>query len=176
MIEWVLFCLGGFIVWKFLHPKEMKIGHGWDIHRLKPGNGNKNLILGGVEISRNFQVEAHSDGDVILHALTDAILGAAGFPDIGQLFPDNNPLWANSPSSTFLLHALDLVKARGWRVVSADVTLVLEKPKLGTRMLEISRNLSQWIDCNVKAKTSEGLDAVGRGEAISAFAVVLIEK
>ena len=164
-------------IWKFLHPpKPLRIGHGWDLHVLKsPG---KPLVLGGVEISTNFQVQAHSDGDVVLHALTDAILGAGGFEDIGQLFPDNDPKWVNASSSIFLKHAISLLSKSGWKLLSVDVTIMLEQPKLKLLKREISRSVTEiiGINCNVKAKTSEGVDAVGRGEAVAACAVVLIVK
>ena len=159
-----------------LEIPRIRIGHGWDLHRLSsPG---KNLILGGVEISTKFQVQAHSDGDVVLHALTDAILGAGGFEDIGQLFPDNDPKWSGVASSVFLHHAIALLINSGWKLLSADVTIILEKPKLNKLKEEISRKLTKLIgiDVNVKAKTAEGVDAVGRGEAVAACAVVLIVK
>jgi len=163
-------------IWEFFKKREFKIGHGWDLHRLEISG--KPLILGGVEISREISVVAHSDGDVILHALTDAILGAGGFPDIGEFFSEKDPRWKDAESSLFFRHSLTLLENSGWRLVSADVTVVLVKPRFGGKKLEISRNLENLagIKINVKAKTSEGVDAVGRGAAISAFAVVLIEK
>jgi 2-C-methyl-D-erythritol 2,4-cyclodiphosphate synthase len=166
------------LTWKFLARREMRIGHGWDLHRLEISSGGKPLILGGVEISRNFQVVAHSDGDVVLHALTDAILGAGGFPDIGEKFPDNDPQWAGAGSALFLASALEEISRSGWRLVAADVTVVLERPKLAGFKLEISKNLENLsgVKVNMKAKTCEGMDSVGRGEAVSAFAVVLLER
>ena len=155
----------------FAFRRKLRIGHGWDLHVF--GKSGKPLIIGGIKISEEIQIVANSDGDVVFHALTDAILGAAGFADIGEFFPNDD-----SSSIVFLQHALEVSTKAGWKLISADVTIILETPKLQSFKKEMAGNLKIILKCdvNVKAKSSEGVNAVGRGEAVEAVAVVLIEK
>ena len=152
---------------------SFRIGHGYDLHRLQQGG---KLLLGGVVVSETLSPIAHSDGDVVFHALVDAILGAIGKGDIGEHFPDTDPRWKGAASSVFLEHAVKLARDAGWRVLNADVTILVEKPKIKAFKSSIVAALSQAVGApvNVKAGTNEGCDAVGRGEAIAAHAVVLL--
>jgi 2-C-methyl-D-erythritol 2,4-cyclodiphosphate synthase len=151
------------------------IGHGYDIHRLQPGG---KLTLCGVVVSKEISPIAHSDGDVVFHALVDALLGAIGMGDIGEMFPNSDRQWANSPSTVFVETALKHVSKRGYAVANLDVTLLIEKPKIKPfkpRMLESLRKLfGTGVTINIKAGTNEGCDAIGRGEAVASHAVVLL--
>lgn len=154
-----------------------RVGTGYDLHQLV---GGRPMVLAGVDVHALKGPLGHSDGDVVCHALTDAILGAAGAGDIGQMFPNNDPRWKNAAGLDLLSRALEVVRARGWSVVNADVTVILETPKLAPHMTEIRQRLSEVLGCgvdavSVKGKTNEGVDAVGRGEAIASHAVVLLE-
>jgi len=152
------------------------IGHGYDLHRLQPGG---KLMLAGVEVSSEFSPISHSDGDVVLHALVDAILGALAQGDIGEHFPDTDPKWKNAPSRLFLEHAHNLAKNAGYHVSNADITILAEKPRLKPHkpaMLESLRALLDRAPVNIKAGTNEKVDAIGRGEAIAAHAVVLLAR
>lgn len=155
-----------------------RIGHGYDVHRLElPADGGLPLVIGGVRFEHVHGPVAHSDGDVLLHAVTDALLGALGEPDIGQLFSDTDPKHQGQDSAEFVGEAMRRVRAAGYRVGNLDATVVLERPKLGPRKEEIRARLAELLGTdavNVKGKTHEGLDAVGRGKAIEAHAVVLI--
>jgi 2-C-methyl-D-erythritol 2,4-cyclodiphosphate synthase len=153
-----------------------RIGHGYDLHRLQPGG---RLLLAGVEVSTEISPVAHSDGDVVLHALVDAILGALALGDIGEHFPDTDPQWKNAPSRLFLRHAFQLAKAQDFAVANADVTILAERPKLKPfkrQMVESVQQLLGGAQVNIKAGTNEKCDAIGRGEAIAAHAVVLLGK
>jgi len=157
---------------------DMRVGHGYDIHRLVP---SRPLMLGGVEIESEVGLLGHSDGDAVLHALTDALLGAAGLGDIGEHFPDTDPQFAGASSDRFLTRARQLLAADGYRIVNADLTIIAERPRLGPVKVEIRRNVAALLEVSedrvaVKARTREGLGAVGRGEAIETHAVVLIER
>lgn len=158
--------------------KHPRIGHGFDLHRLEPGHP---LIVAGVELDHDRGCVAHSDGDVVYHAVTDAILGALGKDDIGQLFPDDDPRWRDADSSDFVREAV--MKMDGFRggydVGNLDVTVILEAPKLGPHREMMQSNLADLLHCeasrvNVKAKTHEGVDAVGENRAIACHAVVLL--
>jgi 2-C-methyl-D-erythritol 2,4-cyclodiphosphate synthase len=151
----------------------MKIGHGYDIHRLRPGG---RLLVGGVVVSETMSAVAHSDGDVALHALVDAIFGALGLGDIGEHFPDTDPQWKGASSDRFLAAAVNIAKDHGYAVANADVTLTAERPKIKPFKAAIRRRLTDLCGApaNLKAGTNEGTDAVGRGEAIAAHAVVLL--
>ncbi len=158
-------------------PSDMRIGLGTDLHRLVEG---RSLWLGGVEIPSDKGADAHSDGDVVLHALTDALLGAAAISDIGELFPDTDPALAGIASATMISEALAQVHAAGWSVVNVDVVVELQSPKLRPHRDSIRARLAELIAVSadrvfVKAKTGEGLGAVGEGRAVSAQAVVLLE-
>ena len=156
----------------------MRIGQGIDVHAFKEGG---NLVLGGVRIEHPRSLEAHSDGDVVLHALCDALLGAAGLGDIGHLFPDDDPAWAGADSRGLLRAVVAEVRAAGLRAGNADLTIVAQAPRLapyiGDMRSRIASDLGLAPDrVNVKATTSERLGFTGRGEGIAAFAVVLLEE
>lgn len=153
-----------------------RTGIGYDLHRLVPG---RKLILGGIEIPFEKGPDGHSDGDVILHALTDALLGAAALGDIGEHFPPSDPCWKDAASARFLRHARALIEGAGYRTVNIDVVVVLERPKLLPHREAIRRNLCELLGLapgavSVKAKTSEGVGPVGRGEALEAHATALL--
>ena len=152
---------------------RFRVGHGYDLHRLQPGG---KLMLGGVEVSQSISPIAHSDGDVVIHALVDAILGAAGMGDIGELFPNTDPQWKDAPSRVFLEHVLKKVLEKGYALVNADITILAERPKLKAFKEPMQAFLAQLLggSINIKAGTNEGCDAIGRGEAIAAHAVVLL--
>jgi 2-C-methyl-D-erythritol 2,4-cyclodiphosphate synthase len=151
----------------------IRVGHGYDIHRLQKGG---KLVLAGVTVASDISPVAHSDGDVVLHALVDALLGAVGGGDIGEMFPNNDPRWKDAVSSIFVEAALDVVKKRGFAVVNADVTIMAERPRLKPFKNAMVAALLKLVggSVNVKAGTNEGCDAVGRGEAIAAHVVVLL--
>jgi 2-C-methyl-D-erythritol 2,4-cyclodiphosphate synthase len=155
--------------------QALRIGHGYDLHRLQPGG---RLMLAGVEVSQSLSPIAHSDGDVVIHALVDALLGALGWGDIGELFPNTDPQWKDAPSRVFLEHVYAKVRAEGYALVNADVTILAEQPKLKPFKPAMRQFLESLLGgtINVKAGTNEGCDAIGRGEAIAAHAVVLLAK
>ena len=153
-----------------------RIGIGYDLHRLVDG---RPLILAGVTIPSERGALGHSDADVICHAVTDAILGAARAGDIGEHFPDSDPRWQGAASTVLLGNACAVVRQQGWMPVNVDVVVVLERPKLGPHKSSIEQRLADVLDVpreavSVKAKTNEGMDAIGRGEAIAAHAVALL--
>lgn len=156
----------------------MRVGSGHDTHRLEVG---RPLILGGVRIDHPRGLAGHSDADVVLHAVTDALLGAAGLGDIGEHFSDADPRWHGADSALFLTETLaKLVDAR-WRVGNLDVTIFAQEPKLSPHKFAIVANLARLLGVdaaavNVKAKTGESVGHIGRGEAIGCHAVVLIEE
>jgi 2-C-methyl-D-erythritol 2,4-cyclodiphosphate synthase len=151
------------------------IGHGYDLHRLQSGG---RLLLAGIEVSTEISPIAHSDGDVVIHALVDAILGALALGDIGEHFPDSDPQWKDAASRLFLQHAYELARSRGYTLVNADVTILAERPKLKSFKPLMIENLKQILggQINIKAGTNEKCDAIGRGEAIAAHAVVLLNR
>ncbi|VFQ67667.1 unnamed protein product [Cuscuta campestris] len=153
-----------------------RVGHGFDLHRLEPGYP---LIIGGVNIPHDRGCEAHSDGDVLLHCVVDAILGALGLPDIGQIFPDTNPKWKGAPSSLFIKEAVRLMHDAGYELGNIDATLILQKPKLSPHKEAIRSNLCQLLGAdpsvvNLKAKTHEKVDSLGENRSIAAHTVVLL--
>ena len=159
-----------------------RVGHGFDLHRLEPpppeGEGRP-FILGGVRIEHETGPVGHSDGDVVLHALTDALLGAIGAPDIGELFPDDDPDLAGADSGRFVAAAIARVRQEGYEVSNVDITVVCERPKVSPHKAEIITNVARLLGCdasrvNVKGRTHEGVDAVGEGRAIVAHAVVAL--
>lgn len=159
----------------------MRIGLGYDIHRLIASREKSSIPIGGVPIPCYFQVEAHSDGDVLLHALTDACLGAMALGDLGQWFPDTAPENRCRPSSDFLKAALTEINRLGYRVAQCDSVLQLEEPKLKDHWLNIRSELARLLgvelaSVSVKAKTMEGLGPIGERRAIAAQVVVLLEK
>ncbi len=165
------------------HPGVgVRVGHGYDLHRLEvraPEGPGRPLIVGGVTLEHDRGPVAHSDGDVLYHAVTDALLGALALEDIGQLFPDDDDENAGRDSADFVREAVRLISARGWRVVNLDATVVLERPRIGAHKRTIRTNLATLLGVgedavNVKGKSHERVDAVGEGRAIEAHAVVLL--
>ena len=157
---------------------NIRIGEGWDVHALVPG---RKLILGGVEIAHSAGLLGHSDADVLLHAITDAVLGAAGLGDIGRHFPDTDAQFKGANSSVLLQEAMRRVRARGWELVNVDSTIVAQAPKLAPHMAAINAGVAQALgvaldQVNVKAKTAEKLGPVGMGQSIEARAVALLHK
>ena len=155
-----------------------RIGSGHDTHRLVEG---RPLILGGVRIDHPRGLDGHSDADVVLHAITDALLGAAGLGDIGDAYPDTDPAYAGCDSARFVTETVAKLNQLGWRIVNLDVTIFAQEPKLGPVKAAIRENVARLLgvavaDVNVKAKTGERVGHIGRGEAIGCHAVVLIEK
>jgi 2-C-methyl-D-erythritol 2,4-cyclodiphosphate synthase len=155
-----------------------RVGSGHDTHRLEAG---RQLILGGVIIPHSRGLAGHSDADAVLHAVTDALLGAAGLGDIGDAYPDTDPKWKDADSRLFLTETLANLNRAGWKPVNIDVTIFAQEPKLGSAKGAIRDSLAHLlglpVDCvNVKAKTGEKVGHIGRGEAIGCHAVVLIEK
>lgn len=156
----------------------MRVGIGHDTHRLAEG---RPLVLGGVRVPHPRGLAGHSDADVVLHALTDALLGAAGLGDIGDAYPDTDPAWRDADSAVFLRETLARLNLAGWRVVNVDVIVFAQEPKLGPLKATIRGRLAELLGLdpgrvNVKAKTGEQVGAIGRAEAISAQAVVLIDQ
>ena len=154
----------------------MRIGSGTDVHAFGPGDF---VMLGGVRIPHSRRVVAHSDGDFVLHALCDALLGAAGLGDIGQHFKDTDPRWKGADSKGFVRHIIELLRARHLRVGNADVTVLSEAPKVGPHREEIRRQIADLLEVstdyvNVKATTTERLGFLGRSEGIAAQAIVLL--
>ena len=156
----------------------MRVGSGFDVHAFGPGD---TIVLGGVRIPYNRGVIAHSDGDVLLHALVDALLGAAGLGDIGQHFPDSDPQWKGADSARFVSATLAMLARRGQRIVNADLTLLAQGPKIAAWRDEIRRSIAVKLSLpegcvNVKATTTEHLGFVGRNEGLAAMATVLIDE
>jgi 2-C-methyl-D-erythritol 2,4-cyclodiphosphate synthase len=157
---------------------NIRIGEGWDVHALVPG---RKLILGGVEIAHSAGLLGHSDADVLLHAITDAVLGAAGLGDIGRHFPDTDAQFRGADSSVLLAEAMRRVRAQGWELVNVDSTIVAQAPKLAPHMAAINAGVARALgvaldQVNVKAKTAEKLGPVGMGQSIEARAVALLHK
>lgn len=155
---------------------QERVGIGWDLHRLVPG---RRFILGGVEIPHARGPIGHSDADPLLHALADAVLGAAGLGDLGDHFPPADPQWKDADSRVLLGKAIEAAKAAGFAPVNADCIVVLEEPRLGPFKASIRKSVAAAMGLpeeavNVKAKTGEGLGPVGAGEAVEAHAVVLL--
>lgn len=155
---------------------NIRIGEGWDVHQLVAG---RKLILGGVEVPHTTGLLGHSDADVLLHAITDALLGAAGLGDIGRLFPDTDAAYAGADSRVLLREAVRQVQAGGWRIGNIDATVICERPKITPHAAQMVANIA--ADCgipphavNVKGKTSEKLGYTGRGEGIAAQAVAML--
>lgn len=154
----------------------MRVGHGYDVHRLVEG---RKLILGGVEIPWEKGLLGHSDADVLVHAVMDALLGAAGLWDIGHAFPDNDPAYAGIDSMLLLARVRDMLTEKGYTVGNVDATILAQRPKLAGYIPQMRRNIAQVLgveeDCvNVKATTEEGLGFTGSGEGMAAHAVALL--
>jgi 2-C-methyl-D-erythritol 2,4-cyclodiphosphate synthase len=153
----------------------LRIGQGFDIHPFADDQGRP-LVLGGVTFAGEAGLAGHSDADVIAHAVTDALLGAAGLGDIGQHFPDTDPALAGADSIALLAHAVTDVRAAGWAPVNVDCTVVLEHPKLAPHRQEMHDRLSEAVGApvTIKGKRAEGLGALGRHEGVACFAVALV--
>ena len=153
----------------------MRIGQGFDVHALVPG---RKLIIGGVEIPYEKGLAGHSDADVLLHAICDALLGAAGLGDIGRHFPDTDPRYHGAASTALLTEVVRKIDSAGWRVVNVDATIVAQAPRMAPHIDRMQQVLLACLgeDCavNIKAKTAEKLGAIGRGEGIAAEAVALL--
>jgi 2-C-methyl-D-erythritol 2,4-cyclodiphosphate synthase len=157
---------------------DLRTGLGWDNHRIATG---RPLILGGVTIPSEFGLEGHSDADVLLHAITDALLGAAALGDIGMHFPDSDPRWKGCDSLVFLRHAVALVKEQGFEILNVDSTVILEKPKLKDYRAAIRESVAGALGVaaervSVKFKTAEKVGPVGEGKSAEAQAIALIGK
>jgi 2-C-methyl-D-erythritol 2,4-cyclodiphosphate synthase len=156
----------------------MRVGSGYDVHRFGPGD---HVRLGGVRVPHDRGLVAHSDGDVLLHALMDALLGAAGAGDIGQHFPVDDARFTGTDSRVLLREVMKLVSARGFEVVNCDLTLISEAPRIAPHREAICANVARDLDLdrsrvNLKATTAEGLGALGRAEGIAAHAIVLLQE
>lgn len=155
--------------------QSFRIGLGYDIHRIEAGG---RLILGGIVVSEELHAIAHSDGDVVIHALVDAILGALGKGDIGEMFPNSDPRWKGSSSLIFLEQVVQIMHESGFKIVNADLTVQAEKPRLKEYKPLIQKVLEEKLGApvGIKAGTNESCDAVGQAKAISAQAVVLLRR
>lgn len=158
--------------------REYRTGLGWDVHRLATG---RPLILGGVRVPAEAGCEGHSDADVLAHAITDALLGAAALGDIGMHFPDSDPRWKDAASTVFLEHARGLLEAGGWRIANIDSTVILERPKLKDYRTAIRERLAGVLglpvdSVSVKFKTAEKVGPVGEGRSAEAQAIATIAR
>ena len=156
----------------------MKIGFGYDIHPLRKG---KSLILGGVKIEYDKGLEGHSDADVVIHALMDALLGASGEGDIGVHFPDNEPKWKGISSLVLLDQIRQLIESKKYKINNIDITIISEKPKLLPYYPYMKQNIARVLkldsdNINIKASTNEGIGIIGKGEGIASFCVALLEE
>jgi 2-C-methyl-D-erythritol 2,4-cyclodiphosphate synthase len=156
----------------------LRIGHGYDIHRVTPG---RPLVLGGVRFATDFGLEGHSDADCLTHAICDALLGAAGLPDIGHYFPNTDPTWKGADSQVLLQRVVAELRRLGFSLVNVDASLIAEKPKIAPHLAAmkaaLARSTGLPVDAiGLKATTNEGIDEIGQGRAIAAHAVALIEK
>jgi 2-C-methyl-D-erythritol 2,4-cyclodiphosphate synthase len=156
----------------------LRIGSGYDVHAFAP---NRPLVLGGVTIPHELGLAGHSDADAVIHAVVDALLGAAALGDIGQHFPSNDPRWKDQPSSVFLTYTLDLLCQQGWQISDIDATIVAERPKMAGHIPAMRAHLAERLrleigQVSVKATTTDGLGFAGRREGIACYAVALIER
>ena len=156
----------------------MRVGLGYDVHAFGEGD---HIVLGGVEIPYTQGLIAHSDGDVLIHALCDALLGAAALGDVGRHFPDTDPQYSNADSRLLLRHVMQLLAEQGYRLGNADITIVAQAPKMAPHIAAMCENLAQDMGCsvsqlNVKATTTEKLGFEGRGEGIACHAIALLEE
>lgn len=156
----------------------VRTGLGWDNHRIADG---RPLILGGITVPCDFGLDGHSDADILLHALTDALLGALALGDIGMHFPDTDPQWKGASSDRFLLHAAQLVRERGWTISNVDTTVILQRPKLKDFRETIRANIARLLELDieqvgVKFKTAEKVGPVGEGKSGEAQAIATLVK
>ncbi|MBL4700226.1 MAG: 2-C-methyl-D-erythritol 2,4-cyclodiphosphate synthase [Phycisphaeraceae bacterium] len=155
-----------------------RIGHGFDLHRMEVGY---DLIVGGCKLEHDMGCVAHSDGDVVLHSVTDAILGALGLEDIGQLFPDNDPKFKGADSVLFVQEAVRRMQQAGYSIGNMDITVILQRPKLSPHKLAMREKIAALLQCeisqvNLKGKTHEKVDAIGEGRAIACHVVTMLVK
>ena len=159
----------------------MRVGLGFDLHKLNAAPAGSSIPLGGVAVPAEFTVEAHSDGDVLLHAMVDAVLGALALGDIGRWFPDTDPKWKGVTSDRFALAAVEAAAERGWKVAQIDANILAERPKIAPVVESIRAKLAELFRCpldgvSVKAKTMEGLGPIGERKAIAAQVIVMLER
>ncbi len=159
----------------------VRVGVGYDVHAFAEPNAGRRLMLAGIEVAYDRGLAGHSDADVVLHAVVDALLGAAGLGDIGQHFPSSDARWLNASSTAFLTATRDLLAERGWRVGNVDATVVAERPRLSPYVpamrAHVARELGVDLEqVSVKSKTTDGLGFTGRGEGMACYAVALVER
>ena len=164
-----------------MSERTMRVGVGYDVHAFAAPEARRPLILGGVTLPHKQGLAGHSDADVLLHAVVDALLGAAALGDIGSYFPSNEPRWKDASSADFLAHTVTLLEEGGWRIENVDATVVMEAPRLGPHVAAIRKKMAQTLgkaeDCiSVKGKTTDHLGFTGRGEGIACYAVALISR
>lgn len=154
---------------------EIRVGQGFDVHRFSDDSGRR-LVVGGVVFAGEPGLEGHSDADPVAHAVTDALLGAIGRGDIGQMFPDTDPRWKGADSLELLREVVDLVRGEGWSIGNVDCSVVCERPKLAPRRDEMTSALSSVVGApvSVKGRRAEGLGSLGRGEGIACWAAVVV--
>jgi 2-C-methyl-D-erythritol 2,4-cyclodiphosphate synthase len=160
---------------------QLRIGHGYDAHRFAEPSDNRPLMLGGIEVPHDRGLLAHSDGDALIHALCDALLGAVALGDIGRHFPDSDQAYKNADSAVLLKRVLGLVKNLGWSVVNADMTILAQSPRMAPHINAMRSRLAALLEVeldavNVKASTTEGMGFVGRKEGLETHAVVLLSR
>ena len=156
----------------------LRIGHGYDIHRIAPG---RPLVLGGVKFDTDYGLDGHSDADCLTHAICDALLGAAGLPDIGHFFPNTDPAYKNADSQLLLRRVVAEITKLGFNISNIDATVIAEKPKIAPRLADMKATLARSTgllpdEIGLKATTNEGSDDIGRGLAIAAHAVALLHR
>ncbi|HEU5439652.1 MAG TPA: 2-C-methyl-D-erythritol 2,4-cyclodiphosphate synthase [Ktedonobacterales bacterium] len=159
----------------------MRVGMGYDVHAFAPAEAGRALMLGGVAIPFERGLAGHSDADVLLHALVDALLGAAALGDLGTHFPSSDSRWQGAASADFLSYSVDMLRQRGWRIANVDVTVVAERPRLSPHVPAMRARLAELLGLpldavSVKSKTTDGLGFTGRGEGIACYAVAMIER
>ena len=164
-------------------PVPMRVGHGFDLHRMEllPEMPDLELWLGGIKLEHDRGCVAHSDGDVLLHCVFDAITGALGLPDIGQCFPDNDPKWKGCTSDVFIKEAVRLMRDSGYEMGNIDCTIIAQRPKISPHKKAIKENLAKLLECdeglvNVKAKTHEKVDSLGENRSIACHTVCMLVK
>ena len=158
----------------------VRVGVGYDVHAFAEPAARRPLIVGGVEIAHERGLAGHSDADVLLHAVVDALLGAAALGDIGHYFPSSDPRWQGASSTTFLTHTRDVLRRDGWRVANVDATIVAERPRMSPYVPAMRAHLAEALgvtleQVSVKSKTTDGLGYTGRGKGIACYAVALVE-
>jgi 2-C-methyl-D-erythritol 2,4-cyclodiphosphate synthase len=158
---------------------DIRVGQGYDVHAFAPVEASRPLILGGVVIPHERGLAGHSDADVLIHALVDALLGAAALGDIGTYFPSSDPRWHNAPSTDFLIYTVALLRERGWRIGNVDATIVTEQPRMTPHVPAMRAHLARTMGIDiervsVKAKTTDRLGFTGRAEGMACHAVGLI--